>query len=469
MGLLYRAARPTAALSARARARPRRHRARCCASGARLPGGGALLEALFRIARRAWCRASRARVPQPGRTGRRLRQDRPPLSPAGAHGIRRRSSAARSPRCPRPGNPRPRLFRLARRGGAGQPHGLQQPRRRARRARSSRRSDRPVPRGVSIGKSRDTPLAEAARDHRRSLELLAPHADYVALNVSSPNTPGLRGLEESEAARRPARRRPRGDRRAPCRSARRRSSSSSRRTSSDAALDGAVGAALAAGAAGLILTNTTLRKEGVPEARGLDGGLSGRAAAPARDRGRPPRLPGERRTAGDHRRGRRLLRRRRAREAARRRVAGPGLHRLRLPRAGSAARDQSLPRPLAARASGSSSRRWSARRSAMTVTDPLDARGGRARYRRPRGVRALVRVSSARASARSRWVSRPSCAGDPRRSPRPARHGRARLPRPQAPRHSRHGRRRGGRGARSRRRLPDRARRGRPADAARRR
>ena len=53
-----------------------------------------------------------------------------------------------------------------------------------------------IPLGISIGKSKITPLAEVAEDYLTSLRLLAPYADYLAINVSSPNTPGLRTLQD---------------------------------------------------------------------------------------------------------------------------------------------------------------------------------------------------------------------------------------------------------------------------------
>ena len=56
-----------------------------------------------------------------------------------------------------------------------------------------------IPVGINIGKSKVTPLEEAADDYLYSFRLLATFADYVVLNVSSPNTPGLRTLQEHEA------------------------------------------------------------------------------------------------------------------------------------------------------------------------------------------------------------------------------------------------------------------------------
>jgi dihydroorotate dehydrogenase len=55
--------------------------------------------------------------------------------------------------------------------------------------------------GVNIGKSKVTPIEDAVTDYGTSTELLAPFADYLAVNVSSPNTPGLRSLQSIESLR----------------------------------------------------------------------------------------------------------------------------------------------------------------------------------------------------------------------------------------------------------------------------
>ena len=55
--------------------------------------------------------------------------------------------------------------------------------------------------GVNIGKSKVTALEDAAEDYRFSARLLTPYADYLAINVSSPNTPGLRDLQSVEMLR----------------------------------------------------------------------------------------------------------------------------------------------------------------------------------------------------------------------------------------------------------------------------
>jgi len=53
-----------------------------------------------------------------------------------------------------------------------------------------------APVGVNVGKNRDTPLAQAAEDYRRAIAAVGPYADFLVVNVSSPNTPGLRDLQD---------------------------------------------------------------------------------------------------------------------------------------------------------------------------------------------------------------------------------------------------------------------------------
>ena len=113
---------------------------------------------------------------------------------------------------PQPGNPRPRLFRLPtdraivnRMGfnndGAEVVAGRLARRRRGhldKRDAPLDKLDRQVVVGVNIGKTKVVPEAEAVDDYRLSTRLLAPHADYLVVNVSSPNTPGLRDLQAVE-------------------------------------------------------------------------------------------------------------------------------------------------------------------------------------------------------------------------------------------------------------------------------
>lgn len=101
-----------------------------------------------------------------------------------------------------PGNPKPRLFRLIadraliNRMGFNN-DGAAVVAKRLARLRSGT-GKLPVI-GVNIGKSKITPVEEAAEDYRASARLLAPVADYLAVNVSSPNTPGLRSLQDVKA------------------------------------------------------------------------------------------------------------------------------------------------------------------------------------------------------------------------------------------------------------------------------
>lgn len=99
---------------------------------------------------------------------------------------------------PQPGNPKPRLFRLIpdraviNRMGFNN-EGAESARRRLQQVQTVAR--RPVV-GVNIGKSRVVEVEDAVPDYLASTALLAPLADYLVVNVSSPNTPGLRGLQE---------------------------------------------------------------------------------------------------------------------------------------------------------------------------------------------------------------------------------------------------------------------------------
>ncbi|GAA1170475.1 quinone-dependent dihydroorotate dehydrogenase [Ornithinimicrobium humiphilum] len=175
-----------------------------------------------------------------------------------------------------PGNPRPRLFRLPhtravvnRMGFNNQGvHAL------ARRLRAAREAGLvSIPVGVSIGKSKVTPVEEAVGDYLTSVAALEGLADYLAVNVSSPNTPGLRSLQDAgplsellTAVIGAAGGTPVLVKLAP--------------DLTDSALDEALEVAIAAGASGVIATNTTLSREGVDprertRAEAEAGGLSG--------------------------------------------------------------------------------------------------------------------------------------------------------------------------------------------------
>jgi dihydroorotate dehydrogenase len=175
---------------------------------------------------------------------------------------------------PQPGNPRPRLFRLPASEAVVNRMGFNNAGAQALADRLTALT-RPlgVPLGISLGKSKVTPLDRAVEDYLASLRVLRDHGDYFAVNVSSPNTPGLRELQD--------------------------------RGHLDALLAALVGdkpilvkiapdltesaiaevlhVCLARGAAGVIATNTTIRREGIAGAdragRAETGGLSGRPLA----------------------------------------------------------------------------------------------------------------------------------------------------------------------------------------------
>lgn len=98
-----------------------------------------------------------------------------------------------------PGNPRPRLFRLPESGALINRMGFNNDGAEAlaeRLARAAPPGARRVPVGINIGKSRAVNLEQAAEDYLMTFSRVAPYADYIAVNVSSPNTPDLRRLQE---------------------------------------------------------------------------------------------------------------------------------------------------------------------------------------------------------------------------------------------------------------------------------
>ncbi|WP_370527515.1 quinone-dependent dihydroorotate dehydrogenase [Trichocoleus sp. FACHB-46] len=107
-----------------------------------------------------------------------------------------------------PGNPQPRLFRLPLDQAALNRMGFNNQGAAAMaamfKARSQRQTERPgasqlkIPIGINLGKSKITPLEEAAADYLGSFRLLKDWGDYFVVNVSSPNTPGLRSLQATE-------------------------------------------------------------------------------------------------------------------------------------------------------------------------------------------------------------------------------------------------------------------------------
>jgi dihydroorotate dehydrogenase len=176
-----------------------------------------------------------------------------------------------------PGNPKPRLFRLPADEALINRMGFNNAGADAAAVRLERLRARDilqVPLGVNLGKSKVTPAEEAADDYRRSFDRVGHLADYVVVNISSPNTPGLRDLQRVDEVtriietiqapnQRLARPRPLLVKLAPD-------------LADEDAIDCAR-AALAAGCAGLILTNTSVRFQGLrSRTEGMSGGLSGR-------------------------------------------------------------------------------------------------------------------------------------------------------------------------------------------------
>lgn len=182
---------------------------------------------------------------------------------------------------PQPGNPKPRIFRLPedravinRMGfpGSGMDHVLGNLPDRSER---SKRSD--VILGVNLGKNKTTPNEESVRDYLQLLEAFSPKVDYFTINVSSPNTIGLRELQAKRVLENlvsdlvQARNRLPGS-----------------QTSlpifvklspdlSDQELSQALEAVIQGGADGVIATNTTIKRRELKNPQGEEtGGLSGR-------------------------------------------------------------------------------------------------------------------------------------------------------------------------------------------------
>lgn len=187
-----------------------------------------------------------------------------------------------------PGNPKPRIFRLPEDQALVNRLGFNNDGAALTAARLAKLQRQGVlhriPLGINIGKSRTTPIDGAIADYVSSLDRLWPYADYVVVNVSSPNTPGLRDLQESSAlagllealidlnrlkatitARQP---RPLLVKIAP--------------DLDEAQVDAVVDLAAALGIDGLVVCNTTLARDGLISATDLvdqQGGLSGRPVA----------------------------------------------------------------------------------------------------------------------------------------------------------------------------------------------
>lgn len=106
---------------------------------------------------------------------------------------------------PQPGNEKPRLRRVIERSALVNRMGFNNAGARAAARRLARLRRTPHGRrmvlGANIGKTKLTPASDAVADYVTSARAVAPHVDYLVVNVSSPNTPGLRDLQQTEALR----------------------------------------------------------------------------------------------------------------------------------------------------------------------------------------------------------------------------------------------------------------------------
>jgi dihydroorotate dehydrogenase len=177
---------------------------------------------------------------------------------------------------PQAGNERPRLFRLPEHRAIINRMGFNNAGMEACAARLAAvpAAARLGPIGLNVGKNKTTPNEDAEADYLACIDRLQPYADYLVVNISSPNTPGLRQLQEKARIERLLRAcAARLAERAPGKPLLVKLAPDL----SPEALDEAIDAAAAAGAAGIIATNTTLSRAGVeasPRAAEA-GGLSG--------------------------------------------------------------------------------------------------------------------------------------------------------------------------------------------------
>jgi dihydroorotate dehydrogenase len=170
-------------------------------------------------------------------------------------------------RYPQPGNPRPRVFRLPAHRAVINRLGFNN-RGADAMAKQLAGKSAGIPVGINIGKSKATPIEKAAEDYAYSYKLLKGFADYVVVNVSSPNTPGLRDLQDKEALTRILSELKSVDDRKPL----------FVKIAPDltpGALEDVVSVATQLKLTGIVATNTTDSRETLPTDPGIEGGLSG--------------------------------------------------------------------------------------------------------------------------------------------------------------------------------------------------
>lgn len=185
-----------------------------------------------------------------------------------------------------PGNPRPRIVRLPESRAMINRMGFNNQGAPALAARLRRLPQLSIPVGISLGKSRRTLLESAIEDYCASLRVLYPYSDYFAINISSPNTPGLRSLQERDQLE-------------ALLAALQREATTNKSTDygvlqprsprpllvkispdlSEAAMLEVLEVCIAHNVSGIIATNTTISREGLSVDVNQEGGLSGRPLA----------------------------------------------------------------------------------------------------------------------------------------------------------------------------------------------
>ncbi|TFV60640.1 quinone-dependent dihydroorotate dehydrogenase [Mycobacterium sp. PS03-16] len=173
---------------------------------------------------------------------------------------------------PQPGNPQPRLFRLPADRALLNRMGFNNHGAAALAQRLTRHAAGDAPIGVNIGKTKTTPAERAVDDYAASARLLGPLAAFVVVNVSSPNTPGLRDLQAVESLR-------------PILSAVRAQTSTPVLVKiapdlSDPDIDAVADLAVELGLAGIVATNTTISRDGLATPGVADLGPGGISGAP---------------------------------------------------------------------------------------------------------------------------------------------------------------------------------------------
>jgi dihydroorotate dehydrogenase len=174
-----------------------------------------------------------------------------------------------------PGNPRPRLFRLPEDRALLNRMGFNNDGA-ARLALQLARHTPDVPIAVNIGKTKVTPPERAVEDYAESARLVGPLAAYLVVNVSSPNTPGLRDLQAVSALR-------------PILAAVRAATSTPVLVKiapdlSDSDIDEIADLAVELGLAGIVATNTTISRDGLHTPGVAELGAGGVSGAPVKDR-----------------------------------------------------------------------------------------------------------------------------------------------------------------------------------------